>query len=152
MMIENKLKEFGHTLPMTTRPVASYIPTVRTGNLLHVAGTIPTIEAKPQWTGKVGKDLTLEEAQKAAVLCVLNSLAYVKDATGDLDNVARIVRVNCFVATAPGFIDAHKVANGASDFLVKVWGENGKHARTTIGVAELPMGVPVEVEILYELK
>jgi enamine deaminase RidA (YjgF/YER057c/UK114 family) len=152
MIIENKLEELGHTLPLTTRPVASYIPTVRTGNLLHVAGTIPTVEGKPKWTGKVGKELTLDEAQKAAELCVLNSLAYVKDATGDLDKVARIVRVNCFVATAPGFIDSHKVANGASDFLVKIWGENGKHARTTIGVAELPLGVPVEVEVLYELK
>lgn len=146
------LKRLGLTLPPAPKPVASYVPYVRTGNLLFVSGQIPLRDGKPAFTGKVGKELAVPQAQEAARLCVLNALAIVQDATGSLDRVRRIVRVVGHVAAAPGFTDVHLVTNGASDLLVQVFGDKGKHSRLALGAAELPLNVPFELDVIAEVQ
>lgn len=145
---EDRLRELGLELPDPAAPVASYVPTVRTGDLLFVSGQGP-------WgfdhTGKVGADLTLEQAQEAARVTCLYGLAAVKAAVGDLGNVKRVVKLTVFVNAAPGFTDLPKVANGASDLLQDVFGEDGRHARSAVGMAELPMNIPVEIEFVFEV-
>jgi enamine deaminase RidA (YjgF/YER057c/UK114 family) len=128
------------------------MPAVRTGNLLFLSGQLPLVEGKLVGTGSVGATVDLETAKQAARTAALNALAIVADQAGSLDNVARIVRVGVFVASAPGFTQQPQVANGASELLVEVFGEQGKHARAAVGVAELPLGAPVEVEMVVELK
>ena len=151
MQPEQQLKKLGIRLPPTPKPLASYVPFVKTGNLVFIAGQIPTKDGKPAFTGKVGKELTVAQAQEAAVLCVHNALAILKEAAGSLDKVKRIVRVVGHVNCAPGFTDVHIVTNGASDLLALVFGENGKHSRLSLGAAELPMNVPFELDVIAEV-
>lgn len=147
-----RLQELGLTLPNVPKPVAAYVHAVRTGNLVYVAGQIPTRDGKPVATGKVGKDLNLEQAKEAAKVATLNLLAALKDGAGGLDKVVRIVRTTNYIAAAPGFTDVHLVANAASELLQAVFGEKGRHTRVTIGAAELPLNVPFEVDCVAEVK
>ncbi len=153
MDIEAKLAELGLALPEAPRPVASYVACVRTGNLLVVSGQLPMRDGKLMATGRVPNDVTLEKAQQCAAQCVLNGLAIVKDALGgDWSQLVRVVRVGVFVASISGYGDQPKVANGASDLLMQLMGEAGRHARAAVGVNVLPLNAPVEVEFLFELR
>jgi enamine deaminase RidA (YjgF/YER057c/UK114 family) len=150
--VENKLKELGITLGSPAAPVANYVPFVRTGNLLVVSGQICFgDDGKLVAKGRLGDGVSLEDGQKAARACAVNLLAQVKAALGDLDKVVRVVRLGGFVNAAPGFVDGPKVLNGASDLMVAAFGEKGKHARSTVGVAALPADAAVEVEGMFEV-
>lgn len=152
MPAEKRLVELGLQLPPAPRPVASYIPVSRAGNLAFVSGQIPMDQGKVTAAGKVGGDLDLEAGVEAARRCVLQALAALKEEIGSLDQVRSIVKVSVFVASAKGFTDQPRVANGASDLLVDVFGEAGRHARAAVGVAELPLGAAVEVEMVAEVE
>ena len=149
--IEKKLSELGIVLAPPAAPVANYVPFVRTGNLLMVSGQICLDDGKLVARGQLGAGVSVEDGQKAARACAINLLAQVKAAVGDLDKVARVVRLGGFVNSAQGFLDGPKVMNGASDLMVAVFGEKGKHARTTVGVAALPLDAAIEVEALFEV-
>jgi enamine deaminase RidA (YjgF/YER057c/UK114 family) len=149
---ENKLKDLGIVLKQGPAPVANYVPFVRTGNLLMVSGQLcfddhGNIAAK----GQLGGSVSIEDGQKAACACAVNLLAQVKAALGDLDRVSRVVRLGGFINSVAGFTEGPKVMNGASDLMVAVFGDKGKHARTTVGVAALPADAAVEVEGLFEV-
>lgn len=152
--VEARLAESGHAIPDTPKPAADYVPWTRAGATVYVAGQIPVLAGKIQAEGKVGQDLSTEEAQGVAAVCARNAIAVLRDAAAgngtDLDGV-RIVRIGVFVASAPGFTEQHLVANGASGVFAAAFGEPGIHARSAVGVAELPLGVPVEVEVIAEL-
>jgi len=152
MTVVSKLKELGLTLPEPPRPVATYVSAVRTGNLLFVSGQLPFVDGKLQKVGKLGGNFTLEEGQAAAQRATLNALAIINQAAGSLENVAQVVRLAVYVASATGFTDHPRVANGASELLINAFGEPGRHARVAMGAAELPLGAPVEVELVVELK
>jgi len=150
--VESKLKELGIVLKEAPTPVANYVPFVRTGNLLMVSGQLCLDgDGKLVATGRLGGGVSIEDGQKAARACAVNVLAQLKAALGDLDKVTRVVRLGGFINSAPGFVDGAKVMNGASDVMVAVFGEKGRHARTTIGVAALPADAAVEVEGLFEV-
>ena len=152
MSIKAKLKDLGLTLPTAAAPVAAYVPAVRTGNLVFTAGQLPIVDGKVVITGKVGAEVTPEQAKEMAQICALNALAAIS-LVADIDQIERVVRVGGFVNGAPGFVAIPQVINGASELLIKLFGEvNGKHARTAIGVAELPLNAPVEVEMIVQLK
>jgi len=142
----------GLELPAAPKPVASYVPAVRAGSLIYVSGQVPIAGGKPVATGAVPGGVPLERAVECARLCTLNGLAVLKAEIGDLARVKRVVRVGCFVACDAGFTDQPKVANGASDLLVEVFGEAGRHARAAVGAPALPLGVPVEIEFLFEVE
>ena len=151
MTIKEKIESLGLTLPVAALPVAAYVPAVRTGNLVFVAGQLPLVDGKIVKEGKVGKEVTPEEAEEMAQVCALNALAAIALVV-DLDQIERIVRVGGFVNSTPGFIAIPSVINGASELFIKLFGEvNGKHARTAIGVAELPLNAPVEVEVVVSI-
>ncbi|WP_067569479.1 RidA family protein [Nocardia acidivorans] len=145
------LEKLGLTLPPVAAPVASYIPAIRTGNLVYTSGQLPFADGQLSATGKVGAEVSTEQAAAAAQLCALNALAAVHDLVG-LDNVVRIVKVVGFVASAPGYSDQPVVINGASNFLGEVFGDAGVHARSAVGVSELPKNTPVEVELIAEVR
>lgn len=149
---EARLAELGVTLPSPPAPVASYVPTVISGNHLYVSGQVPMVDGKAVATGRVGETLDAGEAAKVARVCALNVLAQVKAALGDLSRVARVVKVTGFVASEPGFADQPEVVNGASELFVEVFGDAGRHARSAVGVAALPRNVPVEVEAIIEIR
>jgi len=149
---EARIAELGLTLPNPPVAAGSYVPTVRTGNLLFCAGTIAVFNGRQTHVGQVGKEQTIETAKQAAEICVLNTLANIKAAAGSLDQVARIVMVNGFVNAVDGFTESPAVINGASDLLVKIFGEAGKHARAAVAVNGLPRGTTVEVQVVAELK
>ena len=149
--IEKKLAEMGIDLPQTV-PAGSYVPTVTTGNLLHVSGQIPMGPNGPEYIGKLGDDMNVEDAQKAARLCAINILGQAKVALGDLDRIVRVVKTQNFVNATPDFTQHPEVANGSSDFLAEVLGEKGKHARAAIGMSSLPRGVAVEIDALIEFE
>jgi enamine deaminase RidA (YjgF/YER057c/UK114 family) len=150
--IQSKLAELGLTLPQAAAPVAAYVPAVRTGNLVFTAGQLPLVDGKIPFVGKVGSDVTPEQAKDMAQVCALNALAAIS-LVADIDQIEKIVRVGGFVNGIPGFVAIPAVINGASELLIKLFGEvNGKHARTAIGVAELPLNAPVEVEMVVQLK
>lgn len=149
---EAKLAELGLTLPKPPAAAGSYVPTVRTGNLLYCAGTICAIDGQMTHTGQVGKEHTVEAAYKSAEVCALNTLANIKAAVGSLDQVARVVFVSGFVNAVDNFKDSPAVINGASDLFVKVFGEAGKHARAAVAVNGLPRGSTTEVQVVVELK
>jgi len=150
--IQSKLAELGLTLPPAAAPVAAYVPAVRTGNLVFTAGQLPLVDGKIEFVGKVGSDVTPEQAKDMAQVCALNALAAIS-LVADIDQIEKIVRVGGFVNGIPGFVAIPAVINGASELLIKLFGEvNGKHARTAIGVAELPLNAPVEVEMVVQLK
>jgi enamine deaminase RidA (YjgF/YER057c/UK114 family) len=146
-----RLKELSLTLPPVAKPVGAYKPAVRHGDMLMLSGQIPLREGKVVFTGKVGGPAgrTLEEAQAAARLCTLNAIAAAADAAGGVDQIRSVAKLVVYVASAEGFTDQHKVANGASDLLVEVFGEAGRHARAAVGVAELPLNSTVEVDLTF---
>lgn len=150
--VEKKLADLGIVLHEPASPIANYVGFVRTGNLLIVSGQLCLdAEGKLVAKGKLGTDVTVEDGQKAARACAINLLAQVKLALGDLDKVVRVVRLGGFINSHPDFLDAPKVMNGASDLMGTTFGEKGKHARTTIGVAVLPLDAAVEVEGMFEV-
>jgi enamine deaminase RidA (YjgF/YER057c/UK114 family) len=148
---EAKLKALGIELPAAPKPIASYVPAVRTGNLIFLAGQGPVVDGKPTITGKVGAEVTEEAANKAARATILTQLAVLRAEIGSLDRVRRIVKVVGFVSSAPGFSRQPWVMNGASDLLVEIFGDAGKHARSSVGVNELPLNIPVEIELVVEV-
>ena len=149
--IEEKLAAAGIILPEAAAPVASYVPAVESGNLLHISGQVSSSNGK-LITGRLGEDMTLEQGQDAAKACALMVVAQIKKAAGSLDRVERIVKLGVFVNSTPDFHDHPKVANGCSDMMEMIFGEAGKHARAAVGVAALPMGVAVEVDAVVALK
>jgi enamine deaminase RidA (YjgF/YER057c/UK114 family) len=146
-----RLAELGIRLPPVAAPVAAYVPAVRSGQLVFTSGQLPFVDGGLRRTGKVGGAVDIEDAAADAKVCALNALAAIDDLVG-LDAVARVVKVTGFVASAEGFSGQPRVVNGASEFLGRVFGEEGKHARSAVGVAELPMNAPVEVELIVELR
>jgi len=152
MSVKERLSSLGLTLPTAAAPVAAYVPAVKSGNLVFTAGQLPVVDGKLVLTGKVGSDVTVEDAKKMAEICALNALAAIS-LVADIDQIEKIVRVGGFVNGAPGFVAIPAVINGASELLIKLFGDvNGKHARTAVGVAELPLNAPVEVEMVVQLK
>jgi enamine deaminase RidA (YjgF/YER057c/UK114 family) len=149
--VEKRLAAAGHTIPPAPKPAAAYIPWTRAGNLLFIAGQIPTKDGKPAMAGKVGRELTLAQAQDMARLCALNAIAALKEASGGQLDKVRILRTQNYCNCAPGFTDIHLAANGASELFLLAFGDKGKHARTSIGMAELPLDVPFEVEVTATL-
>ncbi|MDI6104974.1 RidA family protein [Actinoplanes sp. NEAU-A12] len=145
-----KLAALGLTLPAVAAPVASYVPAVQSGNHVYVSGQLPFVDGKLPQVGKVGAEVSVEEAAGLARLCALNALAAI-DALVGLGRVVKIVKVGGFVASAPGFTGQPAVINGASDLFAAVLGEQGRHARAAVGVSELPLGSPVEVEVIAEV-
>ncbi|MGD9934410.1 MAG: RidA family protein [Dehalococcoidia bacterium] len=151
MSAEAKLKELGIELPPPPGSAGLYSPCVQSGNLLFIAGQIPQRDGKPAAIGKCGAEISVEQGAELAALCTLNALSIVRQHLGTLDRVVQAVRVGGFVASAPGFVQHPQVINGASRMLLDVFGDRGKHARAAVGMAELPLGVPVEVEFLFEV-
>ncbi len=148
---EDRLRDLGYELPAVSHPAGSYVPATCAGTLLFTAGQLPFKDGQLPYTGKVGAEVSVEEAKEAARLCVLNALAAVKAEVGTLENARRIARVTGYVASAAGFNSQPEVMNGASDLLGRLFGEKGLHARTAVGVAELPFDAPVEVELIVDL-
>ncbi|MEV6972063.1 RidA family protein [Kitasatospora sp. NPDC093806] len=150
--VEEKLAELGLTLPPVAAPVAAYVPAVRTGEFVFTSGQLPMVGGKLLNTGKVGAEITPEEAKELAQVCALNALAAVKSVIGDLDLVEQVVKVVGFVASAPDFTGQPAVINGTSELLGKVLGEAGVHARSAVGVTVLPLDAPVEVELQVRVR
>ena len=149
-MIDEKLARMNISLPSPPKPAGSYIPVVKTGNLVFVSGQIPMKDGKVQVTGKVPAKTSIEEAQSAARICILNALAQIKSELGSLDKISRIVRVSGFVNSSPDFTEQPKVINVASDLLYEIFGENGRHSRIAVGVASLPLDSSVEIDLIAE--
>lgn len=147
-----KLAGMGLSLPEVAKAVGSYVPAVRSGSLVFVSGQLPSRDGRVQYTGMLGDNVTVEGGQQAAKLCALNALAALADAAGGIENVTRIVRLAVFVSCIPGFADQPKVANGASDLMQALFGENGRHARVAVGVSALPLDAAVEVELWAECR
>ncbi|MFD9813517.1 RidA family protein [Streptomyces sp. NPDC059080] len=150
-IIEKKIEAMGLTLPVVAAPLAAYVPAVRSGPYVHTAGQLPLIDGTLPLTGKVGADITPEQAKDLARTCTLNALAAVKSVAGDLDRIKRVVKVVGFVASAPDFTGQPGVINGASELLGNLLGDKGSHARSAVGVAVLPLDAPVEIELQVEL-
>jgi enamine deaminase RidA (YjgF/YER057c/UK114 family) len=146
-----RLAALGLTLPPVARPVAAYVPAVRTGNYVYTSGQLPLVDGKLAATGKVGESVTPEDAAGLARVCALNALAAAAEAAGGLDAIARVVKVTGFVASVPTFTGQAQVINGASEFLIEVLGDAGRHARSAVGMAVLPLDAPVEVEMIVEV-
>lgn len=151
MTIEKHLKKFGIVLPDAPKPVASYVPCVKAGNLIFVSGQLPVENGKIKYAGKVGKDISLEDGKKAAQLCVLNALSHIKKNARALNAVKKIVQVQGFINASPDFTEHPVVLNGASDFLVEIFGEKGKHSRFAVGVSSLPLNACVEIALIVEI-
>jgi enamine deaminase RidA (YjgF/YER057c/UK114 family) len=149
---EERLQQLGVDLPPPLAPVAAYVPCVRTGSLVYVSGQVPLVEGRPSHTGRLGGGVSLEDGAAAARRCAINVLAALKAELGELSLVRRVVKVTGFVASDPGFTDQPKVVNGASELFAEAFGEAGRHARAAVGVAALPLGVPVEVEAIVEVQ
>jgi enamine deaminase RidA (YjgF/YER057c/UK114 family) len=148
---EARLIQRGLIIPTAPVPAANYVPFKLSGNILYVAGQVPRLNGKSAFIGILGRDISLEDAQRAAQLCCLNILSQIKAAIGDLDEVSSVIRLIGYVASTSDFVEQHLVMDGASDLMVEVFGDAGKHARTSVGVAALPQGVPVEVEATIEI-
>ncbi len=148
---DQRLAELGLTLPEVVPPVAAYVPAVRTGRYVYVSGQVPIVDGKLAATGKVGGEVGAAQAKEFARICGLNALAAAASLTGGLSAITRMVKLTGFVASAPGFTDQPQVINGASELLLEVFGDAGRHARSAVGVAELPLGAPVEVELIVEV-
>jgi enamine deaminase RidA (YjgF/YER057c/UK114 family) len=152
MSVIEKISSLGLSLPNAAAPVAAYVPAIKSGNLVFTAGQLPVVDGKLLKEGKVGSDVTPEEAKELAQICALNALAAIS-LVADLDQIEKIVRVGGFVNGITGFVAIPAVINGASELLIKLFGDiNGKHARTAVGVAELPLNAPVEIEMVVQLK
>ena len=151
MTPEERIAELGLTLPEVPAPVAAYVPAVLAGRMVYTSGQLPMVKGELLMTGHLGVDVDIEAAAACARVCALNAIAAVKSVVGDLSRVVRIVKVCGFVASAPNFTQQSAVMNGASDLIISIFGESGRHARTSIGVAVLPLGAPVEVELTVEV-
>ena len=151
MGVSDRLEELGIQLPPAARPVASYVPVTQGGGLAFVAGQLPLEEGKPLVTGRVGESVSVEQGQELARRCALQALSALKEELGSLDRVRRILKVTVWVASGEGFVEQPKVANGASDVLVEVFGEAGKHARAAVSAPSLPLGAPLEVELIADV-
>lgn len=149
---EVRLKEMGIVLPRAPQPVANYVPAIRAGELLFTSGVLPMKEGRLAYEGKIGKDLKVEEGQEAARVALLNALAVVKQEAGNLERIVRIVRLTGYIASAPGFIQQSTVLNGASDLLVAIFGDVGRHTRAALGAAELPLNSPIELELIVQVR
>ncbi|MBO6891209.1 MAG: RidA family protein [Roseibium sp.] len=149
--IEARLSDLGVTLPEAAAPAANYVPFVKTGNQLFVSGQLPMEAGKIAVSGKLGDTVSVDEGKAAAKLCAINLLAQAKAATGDLDNVTRLVKIVGFVNSTGAFADQPQVINGASDFLVEAMGDKGRHARSAVSAASLPFGAAVEIEAIFEI-
>jgi enamine deaminase RidA (YjgF/YER057c/UK114 family) len=152
MSAEEKLSALGLTLPPPAAPVGSYVPFVQVGDLVMTSGQLPLRDGRLVATGKVGADLTIQQGAECARAAVLNALAQVAAAAGGLDRITRIVRLGVFVNSAVNFIEQPKVANGASDLLVAIFGDAGRHVRTAVGASELPLDAPVEIELTAQVQ
>ncbi|ADG83103.1 endoribonuclease L-PSP [Thermincola ferriacetica] len=152
MSAEQRLQELGIVLPAAPVPVANYVPAVRTGNLLYVSGQACVVDGEMKYTGKVGKELTLEQGYEAARIAAINTLAIVKQELGSLDRVKRVVKLLGFVASDLNFFEQPKVINGASDFFAEIFGDSGRHARSALGTNVLPFNTPVEIEVIFEIE
>lgn len=150
--ISGRLQALGVEIPEVAAPAANYLPYSKSGNLLLTSGQLPFEDGKLKHTGKIGGELSIEQGQEAARMCIINVLAVAKAALGDLENIKQIVKITIFVSSTPDFTSQHLVGNGASDFLVEVLGEKGRHARSAVGVPCLPLNAPVEVEAIIEAK
>lgn len=148
---ERRIREMGLELPEPPAPVASYVPVVVAGHLAFVSGQVPIERGNLLWSGKLGRDLDVEMGAEAARRCALQALSALRAELGSLDRVRRVVKVTVFVSSAEGFTDQPKVANGASDLLVEVFGDHGRHARAAVAAPELPLGAPVEVALIAEV-
>ena len=151
IMIDEKLVSLNITLPTPPKPAGSYIPVVKTGNLVFVSGQIPMKDGQVQFKGQVPTSISVEDAQKAAKLCIINVLAQLKAELGTLDKISRVVRVSGFVSSSQEFYDHPKIINAASDLLFEIFGEKGKHARIAVGVASLPLNAAVEIDLIAEI-
>jgi enamine deaminase RidA (YjgF/YER057c/UK114 family) len=151
MSYDKKLNELRLTLPAPPKPVANYVPAVRVGDLLFLSGVLPSRDGQLIMTGKLGQELSIEQGQEASRVAVLNGLSIIRSEAGSLDRVKRIVKMVGYIASAPGFTDQPQVLNGASDLLVSLFGDAGRHARVAVGAAELPRQAPVEIELIVEL-
>ena len=148
--VRAKLAEKGLVLPVSSKPIAAYVPAVRTGNIVFTAGQLPMVDGKIAREGKVGLDVTVEEAYELAKICALNALAAV-ELVAPVDSIVKVVRIVCYVNGAPGFTSQPAVANGASELFISIWGDGAKHARSAVGIAELPLNSPVEIELTVEI-
>lgn len=151
MSYENKLRDLGLTLPAPPKPVANYVPVVKTGDLLFLSGVLPSRDGQLVMTGKLGENLNVEQGMEAARVAVLNGLSIIRSVAGSLDHVKQIVKMVGYIASAPGFTDQPQVLNGASDLLVSLFGDAGRHARVAVGAAELPRQAPVEIELIVQV-
>ncbi len=151
MSFEQRLNELGLTLPPPPKPVANYLPVVRVDNLLFLSGVLPSRDGQLVMTGKVGQNLSIEQGVEAARVAVLNGLSIIRSTTGSLDQVKQIVKMVGYIASAPGFVDQPQVLNGASDLLVSLFGDAGRHARVAVGAAELPRHAPVEIDLIVQI-
>ena len=151
-MIEDKIKELGYELPEAPKPLAAYIPALIVENLIFTSGQLPSFKGELKFKGKVGSELSIEEGAKAAEICALNCLSVIKTVAGSLDKIEQIVKLTAFVNSADYFTDQPKVANGASELLGKIFGNKGKHVRSAVGVNELPLNAPIEIEMIVKIK
>ncbi len=151
MSYEQKLTQLGLALPAPPKPVANYVPVVRVGDLLFLSGVLPSRDGQLIMTGKLGQNLSIEQGMEAARVAVLNGLSIIRQEAGSLDRVKRIVKMVGHIASAPGFTDQPQVLNGASDLLVSLFGDAGRHARVAVGAAELPRQAPVEIELIVQV-
>ncbi|MFM8329915.1 MAG: RidA family protein [Actinomycetales bacterium] len=149
--VRAKLAELGLVLPVAAKPVAAYVPAIRTGNLVFTAGQLPMVDGALSASGKVGDKVSVDDAKKLAQICAVNALAAV-ETVADINKIARVVRVVGYVNGVAGFTQQPAVINGASELFLHIWGEAGKHARSAVGVAELPLDAPVELELTVEIK
>ena len=149
--VRSKLAQLGLTLPIAAKPVAAYVPAIRTGNLVFTAGQLPLVDGKIVATGKVGGAISPEQGKELAQICALNALAAV-ETVASVDDIVKVVRVVGYVNGVAGFINPPVVVNGASELFLSIWGEAGKHARSAIGVADLPLDAPVEIELTVEVQ
>ena len=150
MSLELQLNKLGFMLPASPKPVATYVPATRVGDLLFLSGVLPSREGKLMYQGKLGRDLSVQEGYEATQHTLLNALAIVRDELGSLEKIKKVVKMTGYVASADGFTGQPAVVNGASDLLVQLFGESGRHARVAVGVAELPLGAPVELELIVQ--
>lgn len=151
-MIESKLKQLGYSLPLPIKPVGAYTTWIISGNLLFLSGILPFKEGRIVKTGKVGENITLEEAQKEAIQTVLNALAIVKDCLGSLDKVKRCIKLTGYINSSSDFYEHPKVLNPASELLINIFGQNGKHCRVAVGVCSLPLNSTVEIDFIFEIQ
>jgi enamine deaminase RidA (YjgF/YER057c/UK114 family) len=151
-MIEEKIKSLGYSLPEPAKPLAAYIPAIKMDKLVYTAGQLPSANGQLKYKGKVGFNVSEEDGQKAAVISLLNCLAVIKSVCGDLEQIEQVVKLTVFINSADGFINQPKVANGASELLLQIFGDAGKHVRSAVGVNELPLDAALEIEMIVKLK